>query len=87
MANINLSLVRRKPDYYRNDAPAWVRNVWPRPESFNHFVKSHRAALLDQGAVVRLGRDQFINTESFPRVAETLLGVRQVDAGGDDEIA
>lgn len=82
MANINLSLVRRKPDYYRNDAPAWVRNVWPRPESFDWFIKNNRTALVSQGAVVRLGRDYFVNAKVFPRVAESLLGVSKGNGGG-----
>lgn len=76
-----LQNLRRKPDYYRHDAPEWVRTIWPRPESFNWFVKAHRDTLMSQGAVVRLGRDQFVNVETFPRAAERILGVNAGEVG------
>lgn len=74
MVSIKLARIRRKPDYYQNDAPAWVRNVWPRPESFDWFIKNRRAELVESGAVVRLGRDYFVDSVVFPKVAARLLG-------------
>lgn len=75
-----LQNLRRKPDYYQHDAPQWVRNIWTRPQSFDWFIKANRDALVSQGAVVRLGRDYFVNTESFPQVAESILGVKSGEA-------
>lgn len=72
----HLQNLRRKPDYYRHDAPAWVRNIWPRPESFNWFIKTNRDTLVSQGAVVRLGRDYFVDAEVFPKAAQAILGVQ-----------
>lgn len=77
---LKLTHIRRKPDYYRNDAPAWVRNVWPRQASFDWFIKHRRAELVNSGAVVRLGRDYFVDTVVFPRVASRILGVEEGDA-------
>lgn len=77
MAPIKLARIRRKPDYYQNDAPDWVRNVWPRPQSFDWFLKHHRDALVDAGALVRLGRDHFVDRVTFPKVAARLLGMNK----------
>ena len=77
-----LSNLRRKAAYYQHDAPDWVRNVWNRPESFDWFVKNNRAVLLENGAVVKLGRDYFINTKVFPKTAESLLGLNPVTTAG-----
>ena len=67
--------LRRKTAYYRHDAPDWVRNVWNRLESFDWFIKNNRAALLERGAVVKLGRDYFVDTQVFQGLAERLLGL------------
>lgn len=67
MTTLKLARIRRKPDYYQNDAPAWVRNVWPRPESFDWFIKHRRAELVESGAVV------------FPKVAARILGITAGD--------
>lgn len=75
MSTIKLARIRRKPDYYSNDAPPWVRNVWPRPESFDWFIKHRRTELVESGAVVRLGRDYFVDSVVFPKVAARLLGM------------
>lgn len=80
MPPLKLTRIRRKPDYYRNDAPEWVRNVWPRQESFDWFIKHRRVELVDSGAVVRLGRDYFVDTVIFPKVASRILGAKE---GGD----
>lgn len=79
MAPLKLARIRRKPDYYQNDAPAWVRNVWPRPESFDWFIKHRRAELVAAGAVVRLGRDYFVDAVVFPKVASRILGITASD--------
>lgn len=73
---MNLVNLRRKADYYHSDAPDWVRSIWPRQESFGWFIKNNRQALVDQDAVVRLGRDYFVDKEKFPVVAGSLLGVK-----------
>jgi hypothetical protein len=75
VVSTKLARIRRKPDYYQNEAPAWVRNVWNRPESFNWFIKHRRAELVAAGAVVRLGRDYFVDAVVFPRVAARILGL------------
>lgn len=69
--------LRRKSAYYHHDAPEWVRNIWDRPEAFNWFIKSHRDTLVTDGALVKLGRDYFVDTAIFPAVAERILGVAQ----------
>lgn len=78
MQDQQLSRLRRKLDYYRHEAPEWVRVVWPRPESFAWFIKHRRADLESRGALLRLGRDHFIDTGSFPAAAGEILG--RVDA-------
>lgn len=67
--------LRRKTDYYKNAAPDWVRSVWPRIESLNHFVKAHRDTLVASGGIARLGRDWFVDVEQFPAAAKRILGV------------
>lgn len=67
--------LRRKSDYYKNVAPDWVRSVWPRIQSLDHFVKSQRATLVAHGGIVRLGRDWFIEVEKFPIAAQKILGI------------
>lgn len=69
--------LRRKDAFYQHDGPQWVRNVWPRPESFNWFCKANRDRLVEQGAMHKLGRDWFVDTEVFPTAAERILGVCQ----------
>jgi hypothetical protein len=78
---LTLPNLRRKPDYWRHDGPEWVRKIWPRPESFHWFIKSNRDALLAQGAVVRLGRDYFIDAQAFPPAAEAILATKPAKAG------
>lgn len=77
----------RRGDYYTLMAPAWVRNVWPRPESFNWFVKANRAQLVGEGALVRLGRGYFVDAEFFPQVAPRILGVRELSQNESQEAA
>lgn len=72
-----LDNLRRKTAFYQHDAPAWVKNFWPRQESFDWFIKHHRDALIEQGALVKLGRDYFIDTAIFPEAASRVLGVEQ----------
>lgn len=81
MTTPKLARIRRKPDYYKNDAPDWVRNVWPRIQSFNWFIKNRRAELLEAGAVVRLGRDYFVDTAIFPKIASRILERAPAGAG------
>ncbi len=78
-----LSALRRKDVFYRSEAPAWVRNIWPRVESFNWFCKNHRDRLIADGAMVKLGRDFFVDVNTFPKVAQRLLGVTASGTGGD----
>lgn len=83
MSSVQLQQLRRKATYYQHDAPAWVRNIWDRLESFDWFIKNNRAALLEHGAVVRLGRDYFINAKVFPKAAESLLGLKPVTTASE----
>jgi hypothetical protein len=73
--------LRRKTIYYQHDAPDWVRNVWNRPESFDWFVKNNKDALCEQGALVKLGRDFFVDTTAFPNAAGRILGLTPADKG------
>lgn len=73
--------LRRKANYYQHDAPDWVRNVWNRPESFDWFIKSNKDALCQKGALVKLGRDFFVDTVTFPGAAERILGLTPADKG------
>jgi hypothetical protein len=81
MSSQQLNNLRRKTTYYQHDAPPWVRNVWNRPESFDWFVKNNRVALCEQGALVKLGRDFFVDTQFFPSAAEHILGLTPAPAG------
>lgn len=75
MKDIDLSRLRRKLDFYNFDAPEWVRTIWSREEAFEWFVKNHRKTLTKNGALVRLGRDYFIDSETFLPIAKSILGV------------
>jgi len=70
-----LSRLKRRLDYYQVDAPDWVRIIWKNRESFEWFAKNNRQTLLARGALVRLGRDYFIDTGIFTDVAKSILGV------------
>lgn len=67
--------LRRKQEYYLHEAPHWVRRVWPRQESFDWFLKNYRSTLVALNAIVRLGRDYFINAETFADEAQKILGL------------
>lgn len=75
MHAIELSALRRKGDYYTNEAPDWVRIIWKRPESFDWFIKDNRNELAAAGSIIRLGRDWFVNCNAFPDTAKKILGV------------
>jgi hypothetical protein len=79
MSTLQLSNLRRKTAYYQHDAPDWVRNVWNRPESFDWFIKNNRAELCIAGALVKLGRDFFVDTTAFPGAAERILGLTHAE--------
>ena len=70
-----LSNLRRKADFYEHDAPKWARNIWSRPKSFEWFTKTHRKELIAQGAMLKIGRDYFIDVEKFPAAAIRILGL------------
>lgn len=73
---MDLSNLRRKHDFLQNDAPDWCRVIWPRPEAFNHFIKSNRGALIAAGVATLIGREWFIDVEKFPDVAAGLLKIK-----------
>ncbi len=77
MQKINISHLRRKRDYYLEDGPDWIRMIWSKPESFNWFLKNNRRTLIEHGAIVRLGRDYFIDALKFPEIAEATLSIRE----------
>lgn len=73
---MNLELLVRKRDYYDQSAPQWVRNIWSRKEALDHFIKYNKRQLSSVGAVVKIGRDYFVDTEVFPVVACEVLGIK-----------
>lgn len=75
MQSVELSALRRKGDYYKNEAPDWVRIIWKRPESFDWFIKDNRDQLSRDGAIVKLGRDWYTHCDLFPAAAKKILGV------------
>ena len=79
---MQLEALRRKRDYYNADiAPGWVRTIWPGVNSFDWFIKHNRAELIARGAILRVGRDYFINGETFPTVARQVLRVPGIENG------
>ncbi len=85
MQHIDISHLRRKRDYYLEDGPDWIRTIWNKPESFNWFLKNNRSTLAKHGAIVRLGRDYFVDTSIFPGVARTTLGLQGLNSEFGDE--
>jgi hypothetical protein len=69
-----LDRTARKRDFYLT-GPAWVRSVWPTPHSFEWFCKSRRQELARQGAMVKLGRDWFIDCGAFPQAVASVYGL------------
>ena len=74
MINIELSKLRRKQDYYEREAPDWIRTIWDRKESFEWFLKNNRHKLIQNHAIIRIGRDYFIHTGYFDSVAKQIIG-------------
>lgn len=72
---MDLSNLRHKRDYYKHAAPAWVRIVFHNYNSFDWFCKNNREALIAAGALFRIGRDYFVDTEKFIGVAIRLRGI------------
>jgi hypothetical protein len=72
---MNLDNLRRKGDFYRNDAPGWCRIIWSRPQAFDNFIKHQREPLMQAGALQRIGRDLFVDQERFPEIAAAILGI------------
>ncbi len=88
MHSSSISDLRRKRDYYLQDAPDWVRTFWTKPESFNWFIKNNRSELTHQGAILRLGRDYFIDLNQFPHAAKNILGLSpQKEISEETEVA
>ncbi len=77
--------LRRKRDYYLHDGPDWVRTIWPKPESFDWFLKNNRTNLVRDGGIVRLGRDYFVDAAVFPEVAMQTLGLKNSSEAPDHE--
>ena len=70
---MDIEALHRSQSWLANDAPAWCRIIWRTPASFNWFLKDNRKALADGQAIVKLGREWFVNSELFPTVAKTIL--------------
>ncbi len=85
MTSMQLNNLRRKTAFYQHDAPDWVKNLWPRPQSFTWFIKHHRDDLVAQGALIKIGRDYFVDTTKFPDAARKVLGLASEGdcAGGE----
>ena len=81
---MNLELVVRKR-YYYEAAPSWVRNVWSTKTALDHFIKYNRHELTSSGAIVKIGRDYFVEREQFPFVARALIGQGLVDSVSPSE--
>ena len=73
MGNINLTALRRASDFYEVDAPAWVRALWPTRSSFDWFIKSRRAQLVEHGGLVKLGSRVCVDTDRFQQAAQMAL--------------
>jgi hypothetical protein len=71
---MQLESLRKKQDYYA-EGPTWVRNFWKKPTSFSFFLKENRTTLEELGAIVRPGREYFINIDEFPHAARIILKV------------
>jgi hypothetical protein len=72
---MNLEFLSRKRIYYEVTAPGWVRNIWSRQEAFDHFIKYNRFELVDRGALIKIGRDYFVDSNKFPSVATEIMGL------------
>jgi hypothetical protein len=72
---MNLELLTRKRTYYEETAPLWVHKIWSRQQAFDHFVKYNREKLADEGALIKIGRDYFVDSDKFPVVATEILGL------------
>jgi len=73
---MSIEQLRRKHDWLANEAPEWARNIWPRNESLNWFIKANRNRLAAEGAITKLGRDWLIDAERFPDTARKILLAR-----------
>lgn len=69
-----LDRTARKRDFYLT-GPAWVRSVWPTPHSFDWFCRSRRHELASKGAMVKLGRDWFVDVQAFPKAVASVYGL------------
>jgi hypothetical protein len=72
---MNIATLRRKHEYYKYDAPPWAPNIWRTYGSFDWFVKDNRDALVASGALIRIGRDYFVDCARFPEAACGILNV------------
>jgi hypothetical protein len=70
---IKLERLARKRDFY-STAPDWVKTFWPTQSSFDWFIKSRTQTLTEQGALMRLGRDYFVDAERLAIAVETEMG-------------
>lgn len=78
-----LQRLRRKSDFY-SDGPQWVRTVWPTQAGFEWFCKSRREALQKAGGLRRMGRDWFIDAESFPKVVAAEFQLPEATNGQEE---
>lgn len=69
-----LDRTARKRDFYLT-GPAWVRSTWPTPHSFEWFCRSRREELASKGAMVKLGRDWFVDVQAFPLAVAAVYGI------------
>lgn len=72
----NLENLRHKTDFYQTNDPPWVQKIWRTLPSLDWFIKDNRSALNKAGAIVRIGRDYFIDAVVFPDVAQQILAAR-----------
>lgn len=77
---MKLESLRRKSAYF-HEGPQWVRNRWPRIQSLSWFIKAHKDELTKKGAIVKLGREWFIDIDAFPDEIVAMSGLPDEGAG------
>lgn len=50
-----------------------MKNIWRSEESFFWFFKENREKLADTGAIMRIGRDWFVDLDKFPETSKRIF--------------
>jgi hypothetical protein len=73
---LNLSALYRKDPYF-DVMPEWLRRVLHHPGAYGWFIRQNKGQLVSEGALIKLGRDYFVDQDRFPVVAEQIIRSRQ----------